>query len=123
MHAELPIPFRLDGAKTLAPQRPSGLQLVPADENEKIKIRTLCDRMADEVYRYRASDHDTFGFHISLAYQMRNFTVAERREYRELMAQHLLPIGVTTAIIELGIPEFSTFENIYRFEVQRLLRT
>jgi len=43
MHAELPIRFCLDKEKTVAPQRPSGLQLVPADANERLKIRTLRD--------------------------------------------------------------------------------
>jgi hypothetical protein len=123
MHAELPLRFCLDQEKTLAPQRASGLQLMPADTNEKLKLRTLRDRMAAEVFRYRAPDHDTFGFHISLAYQTGRFTDEERREYRDLLRQHLLTIGAATSIIELGVPEFSTFANMYRFEVQTLLRT
>jgi hypothetical protein len=123
MHTELPLRFRLDKEKTLTPQRPSGLQLVPADANEKLKIRTLRDRMADEVFRYRAANHDTFGFHISMAYQMRGLTAQERRKYQDLLAHHVTTIGATTSIIELGIPEFSTFENMYRFEVQMLIRT
>lgn len=122
MHADLPICFRLDKEKTLAPQRPCGLQLVPADANEKLKIRTLRDRLADEVFRYRAADHDTFGFHISLAYQMRDLTTTEIREYQDLLMQHLPGIVAAAPIIELGIPEFCTFENMYRFEVQTLLR-
>jgi hypothetical protein len=123
MNAELPLRFRLEKEKTLAPQRPSGLQLVPANAGEKLKIQTLRDRMADEVFRYRAADHDTFGFHISLAYQTHYLSAAERQEYQHLLTQHLLAIDAATSIIELGVPEFSTFENMYRFEVQTLLRT
>ncbi len=99
------------------------LQLVPADENEEHKIRTLRDRMSAEVFRYRAADHDTFGFHISLAYQIRDLTVVERREYQSLLTQRLPSIVAAAPIIELGVPEFCTFENMYRFEVQTLLRT
>jgi hypothetical protein len=123
MHTELPLRFRLDKEKTLAPQRPCGLQLVPADANEKLKLRTLRDRMATEVFRYRAPGHDTFGFHISLAYQMNGFTAGERQHYQDLLAQNLTTIGAATSIIELGVPEFSTFVDMYRFEVQTLLRT
>ncbi len=123
IHAELPIRFCLDKEKTLAPQRPSGLQLVPADANETLKIRTLRDRMADEVFRYRAADHNTFGFHISLAYQMRGLAAVERREYQSILMQHLPVILATAPVIEFGVPEFCTFEDMYRFEAQTLLRT
>jgi hypothetical protein len=123
MHTELPLRFRLDREKTLAPQLACGLQLVPANANEELKIRTLRDRMADEVFRYREANHDTFGFHVSMAYQMRGFTGGESQKYQELLAQHVTTIGAATSIIELGVPEFSTFENMYRFEVEALLRT
>jgi hypothetical protein len=123
MHADLPLRFCLDKEKTLAPQRPSGLQLVPADANEKLKIRTLRDRMADEVFGYRAADHDTFGFHISLAYQMRGLAAAERGEYQSILMQHLPAIVAAAPVIEFGSPEFCTFENMYRFEVRTLLRS
>jgi hypothetical protein len=122
-HTELPLRFCLDKEKTLAPQRPSGLQIVPADANEGLKIRTLRDRMADEVFRYRAADHDTFGFHISLAYQMRGLAAVKRREYQIILMQHLSAIVAAAPVIEFGVPEFCTFENMYRFELQTLLRT
>jgi len=123
MHAELPIRFCLDKEKTLAPQRPSGLQLVAADANEKLKIRTLRDRMADEIFRYRAADHDTFGFHISMAYQVRGLTAVERREYQGTLTHHLPAIIAAAPVIEFGVPEFCTFGDMYRFEIQTLLRT
>jgi hypothetical protein len=122
-HTDLPLRFRLDKEKTLAPQLACGLQLVPADANEGLKIRTLRDRMSDEVFRYREVNHDNFGFHISMAYQLRGFTDAEKREYQDLLARHVVAIGTTTSIIELGVPEFCTFDNMYRFDVRRLLRT
>lgn len=91
--------------------------------NEERKIRVVRNRMADEVFRYRAANHDTFGFHISMAYQMRGFTAGERQRYQDLLAEHVTTISAATPIIELGVPEFCTFENMYRFEVQTLLRT
>jgi hypothetical protein len=115
--------FRLDREKTLAPQLASGLQLATADPNEKLKLSRLRDRLAEEVFRYRAKNHSTFGFHISLAYQMCGFTSEERREYQDILQRHL-PIIVSAAlVIELGVSEFCTFEDMYRFEMRTLLRT
>jgi hypothetical protein len=123
MNTELPLRFYLDKEKTLAPLLACGLQLVPADAEEERKIRRLRDRMADEVFRYREANHESFGFHISMAYQMRDFTVGEKHKYQDLLAQHVTTICAATSIIELGVPEFCTFEDMYRFEVLTLLRT
>jgi hypothetical protein len=123
MHSELPIRFCVDKEKTVAPQRASGLQLVPADAKEKLKLRMLRDQMATEVFRYRAADHETFGFHISLAYQMSGFTAEERREYQSRLMHHLPAIIAAAPVIEFGVPEFCTFGDMYRFEIQTLLRT
>jgi len=122
-HEELPIRFHLDQERTLAPQLASGLQLVPADPNEKLKLSRLRDRMADEVFRYRAKNHATFGFHISLAYQTSGFTFDERREYQSILEHHVPIIVAAAPVIELGVPEFCTFEDMYRFEIRTLLRT
>lgn len=120
---ELPLRFRLDKNKTLAPQLASGLQLVPSDTNEKLKVSRLRNHLADEVFRYRAGNHDTFGFHISLAYQMVGFTEEEKRAYHDILEHHLPIIEEVSPIIELGIPEFCTFGDMYRFEIRTLLRT
>lgn len=123
MRSELPIRFRLDKEKTVAPQRASGLQLVPADAKEKQKLHMLRDQMSSEVFRYRAADHETFGFHVSLAYQMSGFTSEEKREYEDILQLHLPIIESAAPVIELGVPEFCTFEDMYRFEIRTLLRT
>ena len=79
--------------------------------------------MADEIFRFREANHDTLGFHISMAYQMRGFTGGEKQKYQDLLSQHIATICAVTSIIELGVPEFCTFEDMYRFEVLALLRT
>lgn len=122
-HEELPLRFRLDKERTQAPQLASGLQLVPADPNEKLKLSRLRNQLADDVFRYRARNHETFGFHISLAYQMRGFTSEEKREYENILQLHIPIIESAAPVIELGVPEFCTFEDMYRFEIRTLLRT
>jgi len=123
MHEELPIRFRVNAEKTLAFQRASGIQVEPTDLSEKAKLRTLQNRMATEIFRYRAEGHDTFGFHISLAYQLRPFSTQERQSYSALMERHVRAIIAASPVIELGVPEFCTFEDMFRFEVRTLLRT
>lgn len=123
MHSDLPIRFCVDKGKTVAPQRASGLQLVPADAKEKLKLHMLRDQMSTEVFRYRAADHEAFGFHVSLAYQMSGFTAEERRDYQSELVRHLPAIIAAAPVIEFGVPEFCTFGDMYRFEIQTLLRT
>jgi len=123
IHADLPIRFRLDPEKTLAFQRASGIQVVPADLHEKAKLRTIRNRLADEVFHYRADDHATFGFHISLAYQLRPFTSEERQHYQDLLEEHVRSIDSAYQVIELSMPELCTFKDMYRFEIQQFLRS
>jgi hypothetical protein len=106
MHTEMPLRFRLDKQRTLSQRLACGLQLVPADANEERKIRMLRDRMSNEVFRYREANHDTFAFHISMAYQLRQFTTGERQKYQDLLTKYVTAIGAVTSIIELGVPEF-----------------
>jgi len=123
MRERLPIRFRLDQEKTLAPQLASGLQLVPADPREKLKLSRLRDHLADEVFRYRAKNHSTFGFHISLAYQLSGFTSEERREYQGILQDQLPRIFEAAPVIELGVPEFCTFNDMDRFDIRMLIHT
>jgi hypothetical protein len=123
MQDELPIRVRVDREATLGPQRVSSLRISPADDRENAKIRTLRDRLADEVFRFRAQDHATFGFHISLAYQMSRLTAGEAKQHQAILERHVPAIIAAAPVIELGVPEFCTFEDMYRFEILSLLRS
>ena len=121
-HTELPFRISIDLERTLAYGRACTLRIVPADEAENTKLRTLRDRLSD-VYRFRAKDHATYEFHVTVAYQMKPFTPQEQKQYRALLEQHLPLIIATAPVIELGIPEYCTFEDMYRFEIRTLLRS
>jgi hypothetical protein len=123
MHAELPIRVRVDWEKTLDRQRASGLRISPADDGENSKLRALRDRLAAEVFQFRTEDHATFGFHVSLAYQMSRLTAEEEAQYQTILTRHISAIIASSPVIELGVPEFCTFEDMYRFEIRTLLRT
>lgn len=79
--------------------------------------------MADEDFHYRTPDRNSFGFHISMAYQLRALTVAERRDYHNMVIQHIPDPIAATSVTALGIPEFCTFGDMYRFEIQSFLRS
>lgn len=123
MRAELPIRVRVDLEKTLGPQRVSSLRLSPADDREDAKLRNLRDRMAEEVFRFRTPDHATYGFHVSLAYQMKPLSHEEAREHQVILKRHVPGIVAAAPVIELGIPEFCTFDDMFRFEICALLQT
>jgi hypothetical protein len=122
-HVELPIRFELDQQRTLTSPRPCGLQLSPITRREGLKVKKLRDHLADEVFHFRAANHDSFRFHISMAYQVRGIEPKEREEYQELISHHILRIAEAAPIIELAVPEFTTFNDMFRFEVRSLLRT
>jgi hypothetical protein len=123
MHGELPIRVRVDREKTLGPQRVSSLRISPADDAESAKLRDLRDRLSSEVFQFRTEDHDTYGFHISLAYQMTQLTLEEERQHKAILEQHVPGIIAAAPVIELGVPEFCTFDDMYRYEIRSLLRT
>jgi hypothetical protein len=123
MQGELPIRVRVDREKTLGPQRVSSLRISPADNGERAKLRNLRDRLASEVFRFRTSDHDAYVFHISLAYQMSRLTPEEARQHQAILERHVPMVMAAAPVIELGLPEFCTFDDMYRFEVLSLLRT
>jgi hypothetical protein len=123
MHGGLPIRVTVDRDLTLGPQRVSSLRMAPADDSERAKLRNLRNRLASEVFRFRTKDHDAYVFHVSLAYQLSRLTPEEDREHRDMLERHVPVIMSTSPLIELGIPEFCTFDDMYRFEIRSLLRT
>jgi hypothetical protein len=114
----LPIRMRPDGERLLG-----SLRMVPVDEAENAKLRRVRDRLSDEVYHFRNDDHDTYVFHISVAYQLARLTPREEASHRALMVPHLGAILEAASVLELGDPAYCTYESMFRFEPALLLRT
>ena len=123
LQEKLPIRVKIDLERTLGPQRVSSLRISPADDGENAKLRNLRDRMAEEVFRFRTPDHATYGFHVSLAYQMKPLSREEAREHVAILKRYVPGIIAAAPVIELGIPEFCTFDDMFRFEIRTLLQT
>lgn len=123
MHTDFPLRVQVDREKTLGPQRVSSLRMKPTDDKESAKLRDLRNRLASEVFRFRTKDHDTYVLHVSLAYQMSPLSRDEERQNRAILERYVPLIIAAAPVLELGIPEFCTFEDMFRFEIRSLLQT
>lgn len=122
LECALPLRVVVDVPRTLNYGWACSLRMSPADKEESTKLRVIRDRRSD-VYRFRTKDHASYEFHITLAYQMASFTSQQQAQYQTLLEKHLPVIAAAKPVIELGIPEFCTFDDMYRFEIQTLLHS
>jgi hypothetical protein len=88
-----------------------GLEIEGATAGEEKRMRRLRDRLAD-TFGFRAPNHETYGFHISIAYLLRHIDGEDREELNRVFAEHLPAVQRE---FELGPVEFCTFENMYTF--------
>ncbi|WP_187143121.1 DUF1868 domain-containing protein [Terriglobus albidus] len=117
---QLPLRVRVDQEYTINYPMACSLRLVGADAEEGRKLRSLRDQLA-EVFGFRLRDHAEYQFHMTMSYQMVPFTAEERSAYRDLMRVHIKRIAEAVPVLELGIPEFCSFPDMFRFEPQHLL--
>lgn len=88
-----------------------GLEIEGATAEEELRMRRLRDRLA-QTLGFKAPNHKTYVFHISMAYLMRHIDGEERTELNKVFSQHLPALQIE---FELGAVEFCTFENMYAF--------
>ena len=120
LHCQLPIRVRVDYGATLRNTLACTLRLIAADGEEETKLRSVRDQLAD-VYGFRLPDHATYGFHMTLSYQITPFTPKEQAAYTDLLRTHVRAIMASEPILELGEPEYCTFPDMFRFEPMHLL--
>lgn len=88
-----------------------GLRVEGATPEEEKRMRRLRDRLA-ETLGFRAPNHDTYGFHISMAYLLRHADGDDGIELNRLLTESSPKVEMQ---IELGRVEFCTFENMLAF--------
>ncbi|KIN03387.1 hypothetical protein OIDMADRAFT_51352 [Oidiodendron maius Zn] len=88
-----------------------GLEIEGATAEEEKRMRRLRDRLADAI-GFRAPNHETYVFHLSMAYLLRHVDGEERVELNKIFAQHL---SAVRREFELGAVEFCTFQNMHAF--------
>ncbi|KAJ6466342.1 RNA ligase/cyclic nucleotide phosphodiesterase [Mycena sanguinolenta] len=110
LKCELPFHLSIVGLDLLE----SGIQLHLefSTPEETARIRDLRDRLST-LLRIRKKDHNTYGFHLSMAYMLRFLTEEQNRELTELLMEHFKGMPKQ---FKLGAPEFCTFENMFAFK-------
>ncbi|KAF8208717.1 RNA ligase/cyclic nucleotide phosphodiesterase [Mycena galopus ATCC 62051] len=88
-----------------------GMHLEPSAEDEP-RLRQLRDRLS-KLLGIRAKDHKTYAFHLSVAYLLRYLTEEQEQQLSELLTDHFEGMPKE---LELGPPEFCTFEDIFTFK-------
>lgn len=115
------LPFRMRIVDFSA-HRDSGatVRLEPADDSENRKIRGLRDRIAD-LLAIRAPGHEQYGFHVTLAYLVTWMNEAQTEDYLSVQPDCLKFLQKTIPVLELGAPEFCTFNDMNAFDMRFLI--
>ena len=120
LNCELPLRVRVDQMQTLNYTTACTLRMIPADNDENGKLRSIRNELS-EVYGFRLKNHDQYGFHITMSYQLKPFTNEEHEAYRNLLKVHTLRIAEAAPVLELGNPKYCTFPDMFRFDPQKLI--
>ncbi len=112
-----PYRMRVNPAAPSAKEGPLTMRLLPFDEAEERKLRRLRDRLAI-VLGIQDAGHDSYGFHITLAYQIAALTSAEDAAWRADLAQWKQQIIARAPVITLGAPEYCLLADMFAFKRQ-----
>ncbi|KAF5535193.1 RNA ligase cyclic nucleotide phosphodiesterase [Fusarium mexicanum] len=104
-------PYRMRAIGFQIGQFGIGLDIVGATDEEEKRMRRLRDRLADS-FGFRAPNHLTYRFHVSIAYLIRWMGDKEKREFDEAIARLLPKIRME---FELGAVEFCIFDTMLAY--------
>jgi hypothetical protein len=114
------LPFRM---RALPPPLQTNLHSIliePFDQNEKVKIRGLRDRLASAL-NFRLAEHDNYQFHISHNYFFSKMEPGEEKEFSQLHQQLVGDFIRRSPVVELQNPEYVVFDDMYEFRRQLFL--
>jgi hypothetical protein len=86
-----------------------------ATDEQEASLRGLRDALRDATGLHDP-DHDAYVFHITLAYLVDWVDEDTAREIVEMSERLSETLRATTPTIELGVPEFCSFETMHRFD-------
>lgn len=117
----LPIRMRVNDAEPAAHPQPVLVDLLPVDAAEARKLRRLRDRLSD-VLKIRQPDHDTYSYHISMAYQIDWFTPEEEADHVAARQRWRTELKRQVPVLNFGAPEYCTLNDMFAFR-RRLFLT
>jgi hypothetical protein len=94
------------------------LHLEPSTSEDNARMRDLRDRLS-ELLHIRAEGHETYGFHLSVAYLLRFPTQDQDKELMKLLTDHFEGMPKR---FELGPPVFCSFDDMFAFTPLLYLR-
>lgn len=89
--------------------------LEPADAAAERSLKDFRDQFALET-GIRFPNHDTYTFHVSLAYKLIHLTADEERVFRGEQEEVLQDLVTKYPVLELRKPDLTSFENMFRFD-------
>jgi hypothetical protein len=113
--------LRVDTDEASQAKNPCTVRLSPLNGEEEQKLRRLRDRLS-QALQIRAPEPDRYRFHITIAYLVNWLTEKEQRDFEQLRRKWLDQVARENVTVELGEPEFCTFQDMFRFDVQLVLR-
>ncbi|MFT7757348.1 UNVERIFIED_CONTAM: hypothetical protein ODX46_14920, partial [Salmonella enterica subsp. enterica serovar Enteritidis] len=94
---------------------PAGLTVAGASEYDERIMRAWRDELA-VPFGYRHPDHDTYVFHITLAYPIARFPDERLGAWQELLDDCLAFIRRESPVIALNPPALCSFVDMNHFE-------
>lgn len=90
------------------------LRLEAASSEEDGRIRRLRDRLADEGLGFRMPGHNTYQFHVSVAYLVWHLDDSEKEALEARLEEQLAGFQQSLEF-ELGSAEFCVFDDMFAF--------
>ena len=111
-------PFRMTIAGWEPLEDGIALKVVPANFDEESRLRGLRDRLS-KLLLMRHPGHDTYSFHVSLAYMLRFLGQKDHQAISAYLQNHLDKLP---KVFELEAPEFCIFDDMFAFQQELYLR-
>lgn len=97
------------------------VRFVPKDEQSAENLKNFRDEVSDKL-GVRFPDHDNYGFHISIAYQLWEMTQKEKENIQKVCETLSQEMKHNKVSFTLQQPEMTYFYNMYTFHSTRILR-
>ncbi|RFU24345.1 hypothetical protein B7463_g11993, partial [Scytalidium lignicola] len=95
------------------------LHLAPINAAQEQRLRRLRDSLS-ELLQLRHPGHDTYVFHLAIAYRILPLSQDQEESLSALLQGYFLDIP---RVLELGVPEFCYFDDMFAFRRQFFLKT
>jgi len=112
-----PFLLRVDMSEPALDAGPITIRLLPQDEAEDRRLRTLRDELSRRL-RIRQTNHDDYFFHLTVAYQIDWLTAEEQAEHLAALRRWKEAIQRRSPVIALGSPEYCILDDMFAFHRQ-----